>query len=314
MRITPAVVVTLLAITGSARAETAAPWDSGCESADAYVPETLPANVTGIPIFGRVDVVSASLLAADGTVVPTDLVRDELSSAAHSVLVPRAPLTVGVKYTVRWSDECVAYRLKSFVATAAIPLPSEAGLAVAGEYSGYFGGKCDSLGRPVMTRNRAILFAHSPGVTPWLSISDVDLLVDGAKVEWTAYENWGRHKDGAVAGYLSRSCPGPTQTRHVQVRVRLPNGPTFVTPTLSVELACLDAPPGACSAEPPPAADAGPAPVGSEGDPGSSPNQGSGEDTVRYGCHYSSGQVGGALWVMGIAAAVSAVRRRRARS
>jgi hypothetical protein len=311
MRIAAAVVA-FFALTGSARAETAAPWDTGCDFAEAVVPGALPANVTGIPILGPVDMITASLLAADGTVVDTKLLPDEMSGGAHSILVPLAALTVGQTYTVRWSDECSGYRTKTFVATASIPLPSTAGTAVVTDYGYENIGNCDTLGRPILTRSRSVFLLASPDMKPWLAISDVDLIVDGAVYDSGRTHTWGSHVDGVAVDQLHLSCPGPTENHQFAVRIRLPNGPTFSTPNAPVQLACLDKGDCLTFGGDTPYEDAGVNDDPGVNDGGAPAPAASNDDIVRAGCncHYSRGEFDGALWVFAVGAAL-AMRRKK---
>ncbi len=307
MRILLPALLASLTLATTARAETSAPTDVGCFGADPVLPGAVPANVSGIPIVGNVSLVSASLLAPDGTVVSDTLV----DQGTYSVLAIDKPLTPGLTYTLRWSDSCVGLQTRSFLVTDAVALPESAGsLTVGPQAFDFFNGACDAFGRPFLQLHRPVSFDAAKELATLISMSRVELVVDGELVTRLSPGQF----SGSV-GRISQSCPTEPSKRVVRARVVLPNGPTIESAPMNVEITCPDTPPRPCGSpdpdavtEPPPSED--PPPKGPEATPGGDEP----ERSAAYGCASSRGATGGVELVaialaMGLAA--RSTRRRR---
>ena len=238
VRFTLPLIASLILVAGSARAETAPPWDSGCASGEPVLAVSVPANIGAIPFLASPGVITASLLAPDGTEVATNLVSDGEGDALLNIT---GELEAGKTYTLRWSDSCDGLRTRTFNVTPAIAMPSSAGDATLGALDFENFASCTSAGKPIGDARRAIHLAPSEELAPLLSMANVDLIIDGNP--WSAGANrWGGSTSGLV-GRVSRSCPAASITHSAAVRVRLPNGTVLETKPLSVELVCPDFPP-----------------------------------------------------------------------
>ncbi|MGZ6067832.1 MAG: hypothetical protein ACXWVM_35885 [Polyangiales bacterium] len=185
-----------------------------------------------------------SLLAPDGTVVPTE--TKTLPGEDVSILAIKATLTPDQAYTLTWTTWCGPTWTRTFHTTAIAPLPASLGKAVVGPLELPSGGGCDPLGRPIGWSSRGITLDAPPEVTPFLGVSDIDLVVDGEP--YTTYPpSWGAFAStAAVSLSTGLSCYAEPVVRHVAIRLRIPNGPTLVTPAADAELHCLDADAGSC--------------------------------------------------------------------
>jgi hypothetical protein len=298
--------LSLLAITPTLRAETAAPSDTGCFGSDIAVPAMLPANVRSIPIAGGT-VTTASLLAEDGTVVETSLVPDKVTGGSR-LSIPK-DLEPGVTYTIRWSDLCDGMRMRSFLAGAVAPMPTRAGLPILGAQSDFaFFGSCDFDGRPFGQLQRSVSLDPSPELVPFLAVSRVQLEVDGNPPTFALPGT------SSTVGSVNHSCPTGPGTHFAHIRVHLPDGNTLMSDEFKIDFVCPVSPPFPCStgegdfdAGPPFGEDAS-AEVGANGanDP---PRAGA------YGCSASrstGGQAGVAVVLSVLLAAAS--RRRLVRA
>lgn len=297
----------LLLIPTRARAETGVALEDtsydACDAVDAVVPSALPANVPGIPVLGSVDTTTASLLAADGTVIPTALIAD-LTRSGTSILVIKATLTPGVTYSVRWTDGCSGYRVKSFLAEKIVEFPATAGTAYAGdEQYGGFAGSCDELGQPRMSVARSIFLKASPELTPFLAISTAELVVEGTgKAAATVGFYPGGYTPGARIGAVDHRCPTSADAGSiVSVRIRIPYGPTLVTPLITVRFACPVVPPAPCTP-----------PAGVDPEAGANDDMNDdGADVARYGCATKRTGSSGVEWVFVLLSAFALRRATR---
>lgn len=279
------------------------------------VPATLPANVPGIPVLGSA--ASLSLLAPDGTAVATEL--KTLPGEAYSILAIDEPLVADRTYTLQWPAPCGGPPwTRTFHTTAAVPMPTSLGTVVVGALDmSLADGPCDGFGRPTGSASRTVKLVVADDVAAFLPISDIDLIVDGAPMTSMA-PGWGGYSTESAPLTTDITCFSYPRVQHVAIRMRIPNGPTLVTPIVDAELHCLDS--GKCSAAPDASVD-----TGAVEDTGEVEDTASGEvddaghsedakpqETVKATCTTSMRPVSwsGLLAVLGVGLIAGARRRR----
>lgn len=284
--------------------------DAGCRWTKPTIGTEVPANVPAISFVegDREAVTEASLADASGTAVPTHLVGyGTEAGAGETMLVLDAPLVSGTTYRLKWSDGCGADKTVTFTATASAPLPTAAGAIRLGEPQHKYCGD-GVLG---WTLARELHFDEDPALTPFLSVSVIDVLVDGSTT--TGYPFYGYYSESSTpAGEIGMTCgAGSLRTARVSVRVHVPNGPTLATSEVTSEFSCLS-PPAGCiegydSGTSSPSTDAGGTPAAADGG-----DTKMSSDSSSPGC--SASGAGGAAWAMLVPAlAIGAVARRRKR-
>ncbi|MGZ3455188.1 MAG: hypothetical protein ACXVEF_36625 [Polyangiales bacterium] len=298
----------LLAWPALSQAETGVPYDACASGSDAVVPSSVPANLPGLAITGGVEVTDVSLLAPDGTEVPTTVT----GTLYEKIVKIDGTLVEGDTYTIRWSDTCEGMQTKSFTATASVPLPSSAGIASAGELKNdLYYGMCDESGDPILQAQRYVNWTPAPELIPFLPVLRVQLVVDGAPSYFYGH-TWGSWNDTKPAGGFFLACPNIPLTRAAKVIAELPGGPTLSTPAAMVTISCPDAPPTPCGepASPDPDAGASSSPDASTADAANAAPPSA--SATGSGCAIGgSGRSLGAITLFGIAAVLFAQRRRR---
>jgi len=297
MRIAFVVSAAMLMLPAVARAETGVPLtESGAPCASRWipVPPELPANVPGLFVDDSFEEADVSLLASDGTTVSTELIAAP-TVAGSKVLAIRGALVVGATYTVRWVDECAGVQTRSFVATAAAPMPTNAGRLVPGaaEERAY----CD---RSVLewSMYRSISLIAAEELAPFRALARGALVTDGVER--------GAEVASPNVGGVHLRCPSAATTKRVYLRVVLPNGPTIVTPEIDVAVQCPSAPPMTCPDRPtdPGSSEAPTADGGFAASP-----SGDGPSTARYGCTMEHAAPNGAP--IALLLALAALRRAK---
>ncbi len=295
-----ALIAAVLLAPSAALAETSAPLDAPppCTHAWPVIPDRFPANTPGIPFRGTP--IAPSLLAPDGTPIPTTLEAPEPDG--EIVLALSAPLAPGKGYRVQWTDECGGPSTQAFEATGVRALPTSAGTLSASTRPE--GLPCDESGLPTGLAYSDVYLAYTPEIAAFRELVAVDLIVDGSPVDVSEGRYGDLGYDGFVGG-LARKCPYGDGVFHVAARVRMPNGPTYVTDTITIGVPC-----------PTPCSGATTTPPSSNGDDAGTSATPAGVSSGGPGCSTSAGAVSGAYALTGalaIASCAALLRRRRAR-
>ncbi len=248
-----------LCIAGAARAEspgyeTGVRYESGVDggvaATDAYCVSAFPSpNLTQYPppanapaiLFGGVGLTAVSLVASDGTILPTTLTLTPGEGGAFGnvwVLGLGGELTPGAVYTVHWNDACANDRTESFTARARAALPTTAGTILVGPSSGpppY--AECGASGPSYFT-SAMVRLAHDPALEAFIDVARVDAFADGVLLQPSQYGNY--RFQPRTLGVVETRCPAAPTIHKVWVRVKLANGPTLTTPVIDVEQRCWD--------------------------------------------------------------------------
>jgi len=209
--------------------------DAGCPWVVPSLAETLPANLPAIPFsngaaFGVSDL---ALLDATGRALATHL----LPEADDALLVLDEALVEGTMYTVRWTDGCADGKTASFTATAAVPMPTKAGVMRISDLE-HPAAKCD-WGVAHWSVQRPLSFDADPAVRPFLAVSAVEVLLQGEPSRWATQNDWGRVRaSSTLVGNLFQDCPTTDTRPRVSLRVRIAGGPTLVTEGEITDLTC----------------------------------------------------------------------------
>lgn len=321
-------VTSLLVLPGRARAESPV-YDAGCRAAAPMITATLPANIPGLAFHGSYvsSLTTVSVMASDGTTIPTTLSLDTSDPARPAAIVAfSTALQPDKTYTITWNDECATGNTKTFTTTAAAPLPTAAGsITVSAQIPPTSSATCIG-GKPTWPAMRNVIFTEDPALIPFLPIAKIDLIVDGSPETARTYGQF--TESDSVVGALSNSCPGATTTPRLVVRVRLANGPTLNTSEMTTELRCLETLPGGCPMDPvidggvdSSIGDATATDTATPADTATEPDarqEDTGTDTVKQasdsGCALNSARTESGLAGLALALLASLVVRRRVRS